>query len=138
MVVPLDTVPFDQLTELQQKQKRLVLVLIGTNWCKYCQAMEAYLRTDLPRDVEQGYYFLKLDAEQKEPIKFNKNVFNYNPNGISTGLHELARYLGADETGRISFPTICILNEKNELLFRYGGFLRRKELYRIMMEILSK
>lgn len=136
--VPLDTVSFDQLPQLQQKQKRLVLVLIGTDWCKYCEAMEAYFKTNWPSDIEKGYYFVKLDAEQKEPVKFNKKTYNYNPSGASTGLHELAGYLGAEKAGQVSFPTVCILNERNELLFRYGGFLRKTELLRIMMEVLLK
>ncbi|MGK9125824.1 thioredoxin family protein [Olivibacter sp. SA151] len=136
--VPLDTVSFDRLPYLQQKQKRLVLILIGTDWCRYCRAMEHYLGDDWPIGIKQGYYFLQLNAEQKEPIKFNKKTFHYNPNGASTGLHSLASYIGADEAGKISFPTICILNEKNELLFRYNGFLRKKDLQRIMIEILPK
>ncbi|WP_134091353.1 thioredoxin family protein [Olivibacter sp. XZL3] len=134
---PLDTVSFDRLSQLQQKQKRLTLVLIGTEWCKYCEAMERYITADWPQAIEQGYYFLKLDVEEKEPINFNKHLFYYRPTGASTGLHELATYLGTDQSGSLSFPTICILSEENELLFRYQGFLRKEELGRILMQLLS-
>lgn len=99
--------------------------------------MEAYLKADWPSLIEEGYYFLKLDAEHKEPIGFNKRLFYYQPTGPSTGLHELSTYLGADQSGRLSFPTICILNGENQVLFRYQGFLRKKELRRILMQLLS-
>lgn len=135
--VPLDTVAIDQLAILQTKEIRPVLVIIGTKWCKYCNAMKASLQNkELKKIMNDGYYFVEVDGEEQRTIKFNNHTFYYKPTGASTGVHELAAYLGRDEKRSLSFPTICILNSKNEVLFRYHGFLRSKELSRLLLNFL--
>lgn len=134
---PLDTVDIEQLAKLQQKEKRPVLVVIGTEWCKYCNAMEASLRKEeLAKIFRDQYYFVKIDGEERKALKFNDRTFYYRPTGASTGVHDLAVYFATDEKGGLSFPTVCILNGKNEIVFRYNGFLKREELYKLLINFL--
>lgn len=137
LAVPLDTVAINQLAKLQQKEKRPVLVIIGTEWCKYCSAMEASLKKkELTKILHDQYYFVKIDGEERKALKFNDRMFYYRPTGASTGIHDLAAYFATDEKGSLSFPTVCILNGKNEIVFRYNGFLRGKELYKLLINFL--
>lgn len=134
LAVPLDTVAIDQLAKLQQKETRPVLVIIGTEWCRYCSAMEASLkRKEFVEILDDQYYFVKIDGEERKALKFNDRTFYYRPTGASTGVHDLAAYLATDEKGSLSFPTVCILNGKNEIVFRYNGFLKRGELYKLLI-----
>lgn len=137
--MPLDTVSFDQLPALQQKEKRLVFVLISTDWCKYCHTMQRSLAdSTMAPLLGNSYYYVVLNAAEQRPIRFNEHTFRYKPSGVQVGVHELAAWLGKDKEGLISYPTICILNEKNEILFRYNGFLRRKELHKVLTYYVSQ
>jgi hypothetical protein len=49
------------------------------------------------------------------------------------GTHQLAKNL-ATIKGRILYPTLCILNSKNEIIYQYAGWLQVDE----MVEILEK
>lgn len=137
--MPLDTVSFDQLPSLQQKEKRLVFVLITADWCKYCHAMQQYLEGQMRNSLlEKSYYYVVLNSAEQRPIAFNKHVFHYKPNGLQAGIHELAAWLGKGETGEMSYPSFCIFNEKNELLFRYNGFLRKGDLTAVLRKFLPQ
>lgn len=137
IAAPADTVDITRLPTLQTKEKRLVILLIGTDWCSYCQAMkQALAKEPLASLVSENYYYVLLDAEEKRPIHFGNRTFRYQPNGIDTGLHELAEFLGANERGELSYPTLCLLDSNGNVQFRYAGFLRKNELDRLLRDAL--
>jgi thioredoxin-related protein len=129
----LKTYQFEQIDSLQQVEKRIVLVFIHTDWCKYCQAMRktTFKNKDVIKLINEKFYFIDLDAEQKKSISFKGKKFKYKPNGTNIGIHELATELGTIGK-QINYPTLCVLNEKNEIVFQYGGFLTAKELLKLL------
>jgi len=69
--------------------------------------------------LNEHFYPVKFDAEQKESITFEGKTFKYVPNG-RRGYHELAAALLA---GKMSYPTVVFLNENFQLLQRIPGYL---------------
>src|SRR5688572_6602082 len=117
-------VSFDDLARLQQQEQRLVLVFIHTSWCRYCGAMNNSLQQNRQiRDLlSREFYLVLLNGEEKNKIRYAGRVFHFKPTGANTGTHELAAELGT-VNGQISYPFICFLNAKNEIVYQQAGFL---------------
>ena len=115
--------------ELEIAEPRPVLVMIMTNWCKYCHAMKNNImkNREVSDLINNTYHLLFLDAEERSDIVFKGKVFKYRPSGSNTGIHELALDLGMIR-GQISYPTLTILDEKKNIIFQKDGYLKPKEL----------
>ncbi len=129
----LNLVQFEQIDSLQKVETRNVLVFIHTDWCKYCQTMKTktFKNRDVIKLINEKFYFIEFDAEEKRKIVFNNQDFVFKPYGKSSGIHELAIELGTINK-KISYPNLCILNEKNEIVFQYNNFLNAKDLIGIL------
>lgn len=132
-------VVFEQLQALQDKEERLIVVFIETGWCKYCQAMKNSIRKnrELSALLERKFYTVFLDAETKNDIVFGGKVFKFKPTGINTGVHELAEALGTVD-GQLKFPTLCILNKRNEIVYQYTGFIAPSLFTNLLNILLSR
>ena len=110
---------FEELKVLQEKEPKPQVVLIMTKWCKYCHAMKNTMLKNIKvaTILNEKFYTVFLNAEEKKDIFFAGRVFKH-----KSGLHELARELGTMK-GQISFPTITVLNVKNEIIYQHDGFL---------------
>ena len=118
------SINFHELKSLQQKEQRLVMVLVGTEWCKYCNAMKNSILRDknLKVPLTTSFYPVFLNAEDKNPIVFADRVFKYKPTGVNTGVHQLAEELATIQ-GQVSYPSLVFLNYKNEIVYQNAGFL---------------
>jgi len=129
---------FESLDSLQKKEERLVVVLLHTDWCKYCQKMENYTLLDdsIVNTLNNEFYFVKLNGEEKKAITFHGRTFQFLPSGNNTGVHELAQILGTIN-GTLVYPSLCILNHSREILFNTSGYLKIKELNKILSAALA-
>lgn len=130
------TYEFEQIDSLQKLEKRNLVVFIHTDWCKYCQSM---LNTSFKNDriiklLNSKFYFIKLNAEVQREIQFNNHSYNFKPTGSNTGIHELAEQL-ASIAGNVSYPTLCILNPENEIMFQHNQFINAKYLHALLTKI---
>ncbi len=123
------TYQFEQIDSLQKIQKKNIVVYIHTDWCKFCQAMQntTFKNDSIIKMLNNEFYFIELNAEEKRNITFNSQVFKYKPTGSNTGIHELAEQLGTVD-GKIAYPTLCFLNKDNEIIFQYSQFLNSTDL----------
>jgi thioredoxin-related protein len=126
-------VEITQLEAFQNKDERLVMVLIETGWCKYCQAMKYAILKDqrLSTVLNKNFYTVFLNAETRNDIEFAGKKFSYKATGINTGVHQLAEQLGTIN-GQLSFPSLCFLNKENEIVYQYSGFLDTPSLLKIL------
>lgn len=126
----------EKLDSLQKIQPRKVFFLIGANWCKYCEMMQqtTLKNKQVVATLNNSYYLVNFDAETKRIIKFHNKIFNYQPTGNNVGVHQLAEEIGTVE-GKISYPTICILNDKFEITFQYNQFVTARDLLKILGEL---
>ena len=124
-------VQFGELAILQARDARPVVVLITTGWCKYCHAMKNTMLANkkVAMTLNTKFRTVFLDAEEKQEIVFAGRIFKY-----KQGINELARALGT-VNGQVSYPTLCILNSKNEIIYQYDGYLPPAAILDILEKI---
>ena len=129
---------FEQIDSLQRNQNRKIIVFIHTDWCKYCQAMKnsTFKNEEVIKNLNENFYFITLNAEEKRAITFNSRKFIFKTNGNASGIHELAYELANTNT-QITYPTICVLNVKNEIIFQQSNYLPSKD-FLILLEKLKE
>ena len=122
---------FEELKALQAVEPRPLVVLIRTDWCKYCHAMQNTMikNPKVSQLLRNEFYTVFLDAEEKKNILFAGKEFKFR-----NGVNELATEL-ATVNGRVSYPTFCILNAKNEIIYQYDGFLSPQALLYTLKKI---
>lgn len=127
---------FDEVEKLQQQNPKPVFVFIYTNWCKICFGMKktTFKNQEVIKILNDDFYFVQFDGEEKKSIRFLNRKFNYKPSGNKTGIHELALEL-ASVKGKISFPTSIILNPKNVIDLQIQGFINSKKMIFLLKNI---
>ena len=134
----LKTYTFEQIDSLQRIQNRKIIVFIHTDWCKYCQAIKnsTFKNKEIIKNLNENFYFLTLNAEEKHNITFNGRNFTFKTNGTTTGIHELTYEL-ANVNNQVAYPTICVLNSQNEVIFQESNYLPPKD-FLILLEKLKE
>ncbi|MGB0840420.1 MAG: thioredoxin family protein [Chitinophagales bacterium] len=119
--------------ELEQKMKqepRKVLVDLYTSWCGWCKRMDrsTFAHQDIASYVNDNFYAVKFNAEQKETVKFNGGEYKFVPGGRK-GTNELAKkfILGDAKSGRMGYPTIAFLDENLNRIDAFPGFKDAKK-----------
>jgi uncharacterized protein YyaL (SSP411 family) len=125
---------FEEIENLQKSRNQNIIIFIKTDWCNYCKAMEntTFKNQKVAESINQNYYFIDFDAEEKRDIDFSGKTFRYKPTGINTGIHELIETLTEEKT---TYPSLIILNPQNEIIFQYNGYLKSSELLDILNKI---
>ena len=129
-------VQFEQLDSLQAIEEKPVVIFLHTSWCKYCGIMKntTLKNREVIRLINDKFYFVPLDIEEKKPIHFKGHTFLYKPTGVNTGVHELAEQLGTIN-GSIAYPGLCILNAANEIIYQKEGYISAKEFLVILNKV---
>lgn len=129
----LNTYSFREVEQLQKVVPKPVIVFLYTDWCKYCQTMKntTFKDEQIIQTLNESFYFIIFNAEQREDVLFLGSTFKYKPTGFKIGVHELAAQLGT-VNGKVSYPTLSILNPDFEIIFQHNQFLSAKDLSRIL------
>ncbi|MDP5198312.1 thioredoxin fold domain-containing protein [Flavobacterium sp. DG2-3] len=129
---------FEEVDSLQQIQKRKTVIFIHTDWCQFCQRMKAttFKNQEIIEKLDSDFYFIDFNAEEKREITFQNQTFKFQPTGNNVGVHELALQLGTINN-QITYPILCVLNEKNEIIFQYNYYLSQKD-FKVLLEKLKE
>ena len=129
---------FSEVEKLQQQKPKPVAIFIYTDWCKICFGMKktTFKNKKVIQLLNNNFYFVRLDGEEKKDIIFLGKTFVYKPTGSNTGVHELADEL-ASINKRISYPTTTILNSKLEIELQINGLYNAKEMKKILSRLSS-
>lgn len=98
---------FDELQVAMKKNPKKVFMDVYTDWCGWCKKMEksTFTNPDVIKYINEHYYAIRFNAEQKEPIRFMGKTYELKP-GSNT--NELAIEL---LHGQMSYPTTVIFEE---------------------------
>jgi thioredoxin-related protein len=129
---------FEDIENLQQKNQKNLIVFIYTDWCGFCNAMQktTFSNAKVIETIHKDFYFIKLNAEEKRAIDFDNTTFRFKPTGKNTGIHELAKALATIDK-KVSYPTLVVLNSRNEIIFQHSGFLKAVEVSEVLNTILK-
>ncbi|MFV8365645.1 thioredoxin family protein [Flavobacterium sp. XS1P27] len=132
----LHSVSFEEIESLQRIEKRKTIVFIQTDWCQFCHAMKntTFKNQEIIKELNNTFYFVDFNAEEKRTVVFNKTTFQFKPTGNNSGTHELAIALGTINK-QLNFPVLCVLNSENEIIFQHSGYLKPKELKLILAKL---
>ncbi len=132
----LKTYSFEEAEQLAIKNPKPFVVFTHTSWCKFCKMMEnsTFKNVEINNKLNDSFYFIALDAEDKKDIRFNKYTFQYKPTGTNTGIHELATAL-ATSNNQVSYPTLTILNSDYSIVFQQASYLKTQDLLEILEKI---
>ena len=109
-----------QAVEATKAAPKPLIVDVYTDWCGWCKRMDETTFRD-PRVaayVNDNFYAVKLDAEQKGDIVYDGTTFSFQQQG-KRGVHMLAASL---LDGRLSYPSIVYLNGAMERTMISPGF----------------
>lgn len=121
---------WEEATALNAENPKKIIVDVYTDWCGWCKVMDkkTFTNEDVIKYINENFYAVKFNAEQKENIQFNGHIFKFINEG-RRGVHELAYSL---LDGRLGYPSIVYLNEKYERVTVSPGF---KDATAIMKEL---
>ena len=124
---------FEEVEELHQQIPKPTLVFLYTDWCKICFGMKktTFKDQEVIKLLNDNFYFVKLNAEEKKEITFLGKMFTYKPTGINTGMHELAAELGTIKK-TITYPSTIILNTVFEIEAQLTGLYSAREMIGIL------
>ena len=129
---------FEEIESLQQIQKRKIIVFIHTDWCQFCQRMKTttFKNKEIIDKHNSYFYLIDFNAEEKIDINFTNQFFKYKPSGNNIGVNELALELGTINN-QIVYPVLCVLNEKNEIIFQYSNYLSPNDFKFFLVKLLE-
>ncbi|MBX2817823.1 MAG: DUF255 domain-containing protein [Saprospiraceae bacterium] len=120
----------EEVEDAMAQEPRKVMVDIYTDWCTWCVKMDqsTFQNQHIVKYINEHYYPVKFDAEQKEDLAFQSKTYSYVRNGLR-GYHELAVEL---TKGRLSFPTVVFLDEELRNIQAIRGFQTALRFEQIM------
>ena len=129
---------FKEVEKLQQQKPKPIVAFIYTDWCKICFGMKknTFKNDTVISILNDKFYFVLLNAEQREDIYFLGKTFVYKPSGSKTGIHELAEELASIDR-KISYPTTTILNSNLEIDLQIGTYINSKDMHTILIKFLT-
>jgi thioredoxin-related protein len=120
---------FEQAVEQSKIEKRKIFIDVYTDWCGWCKVMDKSTFSDpaVAKLLNEKFYAVKLNAEQREDIKYNGTTFKFVENGRS-GYHQLAAAL---LNNQLSFPTVVFLDEEFSIIQPLPGYRKAPEFHQI-------
>ena len=98
----------EEAIQANQKSEKKFFIDIYTDWCGWCKVMDqkTFSNPEVIKYMNENFYAVKFDAEQRDPITFKGKKYEFIPSG-RRGIHGLA-YTLLDR--RASYPSFVILD----------------------------
>jgi thioredoxin-related protein len=121
---------FEEAAALAEKNPKKIFIDVYTDWCGWCKVMDknTFANEKIANYLNENFYPVKLDAEQKEDIVFRGHTFKFVPSG-NRGYHQLAAAL---LNNRMSYPSIVFLDEQFNMIQPIPGYQPPQEFEKLM------
>ena len=122
---PVNWMTIEQAMEKSKTVKKPIFIDVYTTWCGWCKVMDKNTFSDplVAKQLNDNFYPVKFDGEQKEDVVFNGNTYKYVGEG-GRGYHQLAAAL---LNNQLSYPTVVFLDENYNLLLPLAGYRKAPE-----------
>jgi thioredoxin-related protein len=120
----------EEIEKLQKKKQKKILVAISAGFCNSCKVQNATTLKDsaIASYINKNYYIVNFDAESNDTIIFKgEKCFKQLVNGYP--LHTFAMKAS---NNKLQFPTIAVLDEKENTLDALNVFLTPKAIMPIL------
>ncbi len=99
---------FEEAIAASKEEPKRILVDIYADWCGWCKRMDrdTYGHEDIAEYINDNFYAIKFNAEQREPITIGGETYEYYQQG-RRGAHELALAL---LDGQMGLPSTVFLD----------------------------
>lgn len=128
-----DWMTFEEAVEKSKTEKRKIFIDVYTDWCGWCKVMDknTFSEPKVAKILNEEFYPVKFNAEQRENVTFNGNTFKFVPSGAK-GYHELAAAL---LNNKLSYPTVVFLDEEFRMIQPLAGYQKPEEFHKIIQYI---
>jgi thioredoxin-related protein len=112
---------WEEAVAANKKKKKKIFVDVYTDWCGWCKKMDKTTFSDpaIVKHMNDNFYCVKLDAEQKGVINYNGHPYKFVANYGRKGVHEFAFTL---LDGTMSYPQYVFLDESESKLIVSKGY----------------
>lgn len=130
---PVNWMTLQEAIQKSKTAKRPIFIDVYTDWCGWCKVMDKNTFSDpkVAAILNEKFYAVKFDGEQKEDVQFDGKTFKYVASG-SRGYHELAAAL---LNNKLSYPTVVFLDEEFAMIQPLAGYLKPEEFHPIVQFI---
>ncbi len=117
---------WEQAIAANEKSPKKIFIDVYTDWCGWCKKMDksTFMDNSIISELNDNFYAVKFDAEQKAAINFDGKDFVFVNSGRK-GYHQLA-YALLD--GRMGYPAFVLLNESYERIMLSPGYKQADQL----------
>jgi len=117
---PVKWMTFEQAVEKSKTEKRKIFIDVYTDWCGWCKVMDknTFSEPTIAGILNEKFYPVKFDAEQRGDIIFSGTTFKFIPQG-NGGVHQLAAAL---LNNQLSYPTVVFLDEEFRMISPIPGY----------------
>ncbi|RED93835.1 thioredoxin family protein [Marinoscillum furvescens] len=124
---------FEEAVEKAEQEPKKLLIDIYTDWCGWCKRMDrdTYANPEIAEYINENFYAVKFNAEQKESIEFDGHTFKFVAQG-RRGVHELAAAL---TNNKLSYPTTVFMTEELQIIQPIPGYMNAQSLDPILKYI---
>lgn len=111
----------EEAVQKSQIEKRKIIVEVYADWCHWCHRMDSitFQQPQIAKYLNEKYYPVKLNGEQKEEIIFKGRKYKFVPKSEKQCYHELVAEL---TDGQIGYPTIIFLDEDFKPIQHIQGY----------------
>jgi thioredoxin-related protein len=126
---PVHWMTFTEAIKKSKTEKRKIFIDVYTDWCGWCKVMDKNTFSDpiIAKLLNENFYAVKLNAEQREDIEFEGTTFKFIDNGRN-GYHQLAAAL---LNNQLSYPTVVFLDEDFKMLQPLPGYQKAPEFHKV-------
>lgn len=129
-------IPIEKAYKLSKANPKPILIDVYTDWCGWCKRMDkdTYAKKDIANFINENYYAVKFDAEQKDSVHIMDHTFKFIAQG-KRGYHELAAAL---LNGKMSYPATVFMTGKFEMITVVPGYQSEQQFDVILNFIKGK
>jgi thioredoxin-related protein len=130
---PVKWMTFEQAVEKSKSEKRKIFIDVYTDWCGWCKVMDKNTFSDpkIAKLLNEEFYPVKFDGEQREDVVFNGRTFKFIPSG-NKGYHELAAAL---MNNKLSYPTVVFLDGIFAMITPVPGYQKPEDFHKVVQWI---